>query len=93
MTPDNPLEEALIAASSRPEARPTFYRLMLESSLFLIYDGPARNGEMVFGEDAQLQLQLIDIDGVKPVPVFYRGAEELFGPIKPFYRRKLFGLF
>lgn len=73
MTPENPLEEALVAASTQPEARPEFYRLMLESPLYLIDDRPAdaaRSDTKVLEQDTRLQLQVIDIDGVQHVPIF-----------------------
>ena len=50
--PANKLEEVLVAACTEPSARPEFYRLLLESELFLITPNPPKQaGHKVFGEN------------------------------------------
>lgn len=73
MAPQNPLEHALVAAATEPDARPLFYRLMLESALFVIDDNPDHAGQ--FGSQTleagtQLQIGTVDLDGVPHTPIF-----------------------
>jgi len=73
MTPENPLEEALIAAATEPDARPTFYRLMLESTLFIIDDNPdnkADVGAIMFTVGMDLHVRTIEMNGVPHTPIF-----------------------
>lgn len=49
--PTNKLEEILVAACTEPSARPEFYRLLLESELFLLTpDSPATEGRRILKE-------------------------------------------
>jgi hypothetical protein len=73
MTPENPLEHALIAAATEPDARSTFYRLMLESPLFIVDDSehaPATDGIRPLEGGEQLRIPTIEIDGVPHTPIF-----------------------
>lgn len=73
MTPENPLEHALIAAATEPDARPTFYRLMLESPLFTINDNetaPASEGIQTVEAGTRLHIPTVDIQGVQHMPIF-----------------------
>lgn len=73
MTPENPLEHALVAAATEPDARPTFYRLMLESPLFTIDDNPATpavDGVQTLAAGVQLHIPSVEIGGVLHTPIF-----------------------
>jgi hypothetical protein len=74
MIPENPLEEALIAASSASDARPSaFYRLLLESTLFVVDDNPdnpAGEGSRMLQPGTDLHFRVMVIEGVPFVPLF-----------------------
>jgi SseB protein C-terminal domain/SseB protein N-terminal domain len=66
-TPENNLERALMRAANEPGARPEFYRLLLESELYVIgkVDGaiPNENGLIHVAAGAHLSLAYMPHDG------------------------------
>lgn len=73
MTPENPLEHALVTAATDPEARPTFYRLMLESPLFTVDDSkpaPTTEDFRTLEAGTQLRIPSIEIEGIPHTPIF-----------------------
>jgi len=73
MTPENPLEQVLVAAATEPDARPTFYRLMLDSPLYIINDDPEASGgpgNRMLRAGEQLMVSTVEIDGVSHTPIF-----------------------
>jgi hypothetical protein len=71
---ENPLEEALSAAPSSPEAEQTFYRLLLESPLYIIDDAegprPTEHGVTTLQPGYQIRVVTLDIRGVPHTPIF-----------------------
>lgn len=60
--PANQLEEALVAACTEPSARPEFYRLLLESDLFLLTpDAPEESGKRTLKESEMVSF--VDFNG------------------------------
>lgn len=73
MNPENPLEQVLIAAATEPDARPTFYRLMLDSPLYIVNDNPVARGNQgnrVLQPGEELVVSTLEIDGVEYTPIF-----------------------
>jgi hypothetical protein len=76
MYPGNELERVLIAAATEPSAQSTFYRVLVESSLFAISASknrpdPDTSGQVrVASENEVLQLQAMDVNGIPHVAVF-----------------------
>jgi SseB protein N-terminal domain len=71
-TPQNDLEAALVAASRDPAAHLAFYRVLVESRLFVIDRSPPSerpvNGVLAVGR--QVSLDQFELDGIPHVPVF-----------------------
>jgi hypothetical protein len=69
---ENPLEQALVAAAADADARPTFYRLLLESPLHVVdvsREGPSvSDGHLETG--ARLELLVFNLGGVTHVAAF-----------------------
>ena len=61
-TPENHLEERLVAASSDPAARPDFYRQLIASNIFVVNQGSASEG--------QLKIAAVEYDGKSYLPIF-----------------------
>jgi hypothetical protein len=73
VNPENPLEQVLIAAATEPGARPTFYRLMLDSPLYIVNDNPearGNQGNRILAPGEQLMVSTVEIDGVAHTPIF-----------------------
>ncbi len=73
MNPENPLEQVLIAAATEPGARPTFYRLMLDSPLYIVNDDAEASGgpgNRVLQPGEELRIATLEIDGVPHAPIF-----------------------
>jgi hypothetical protein len=71
--PQNPLEHVLVAAVAESDARATFYRLMLESFLYVIDEGEAgggATGHPILAEGTTLQIVNVEIGDIAYVPVF-----------------------
>jgi len=70
--PQNPLEHVLVAAVAEPDARATFYRLVLESFLYVIDEGEAGvgTGRAILSEGTTLQIVNVEIGDISYVPVF-----------------------
>jgi hypothetical protein len=71
-TPVNELERLLMSAGTDPAARPAFYRALPEHELFIVTEGPLpeREQSIVVGENATMEIRMIDIDGTLHAPVF-----------------------
>jgi hypothetical protein len=66
-TPENDLERALMRAPQEPDARPLFYRLLLDSKLFIIGQiGPSQAD----AANDQLMIATLSHDGREHHPVF-----------------------
>ncbi|EQA43966.1 protein SseB [Leptospira broomii serovar Hurstbridge str. 5399] len=69
--PENPLELALSKAATEPAYRPEFYRLLLESQLFVLGESdiePDANG--VLQSEASIQLINITFENEYYIPIF-----------------------
>ncbi|MGA7711849.1 MAG: enhanced serine sensitivity protein SseB C-terminal domain-containing protein [Rhizomicrobium sp.] len=68
--PENRLEEAMLLAASQDQARPHFYRLLMESELFVLGDpgSPEAVGALLHG--GRLALDTVANDGQLYHPIF-----------------------
>ncbi|ADB16387.1 enhanced serine sensitivity protein SseB [Pirellula staleyi DSM 6068] len=71
-TPQNDLEKALVAASKDAGARPHFYEVLLQSTLFVLQGGDAPLAETTRHVDAgeSILLRTFERDGKTYIPIF-----------------------
>jgi len=86
--PENRLEEAMLLAASQEQARPHFYRLLMESELFVLGDpgAPEAAGTLVHG--GNLSLDTVTNDGQIYHPVFTSALrmQQFTGEAMPYFR-------
>ncbi len=88
--PENRLEEAMLQAASQENARPTFYRVLMESELFVLGDpgAPEAVGALLAG--GTLSLDTIVNEGQSYHPVFTSAArmQSFAGEAMPYFRMR-----
>ncbi len=70
--PENNLEESLCKAADDPSHRLQFYKDLIASDIYLIQDGliPETAGVKTLKQGTQLQIEPMEIDGKKYLPIF-----------------------
>jgi len=70
--PENALEQVLVAAAADASAWETFYRLVLDSPLYVIDEGPdpVDSGAGVLSQGSMLQIRHVLLEGILHVPAF-----------------------
>ena len=71
-TPENRLEECLVAATSDPAARPEFYRQLVAADILIIDEGaaPETHGQRTLETGHELKIRSIEVNGESYLPIF-----------------------